>query len=440
MKLEFSLALEQKQQLTLTPSLRLSIDILQDTSLELEERIARELEENPILERTDLTQGESYNDSVRYFQAQSTEQFHFKKDVDIWEHLQFQVSTLELSPKERGLVLRLVEYIEPTGYLNSEYTKDRFFNRYDEDTREKALWTLQQLHPYGTGARDLRECLCIQLRRRGQDTTTVAQIIKHSLEDVAALRLEKIAQTHEISMEEVEKSIRLIRTLEPKPGLRYSSREETTAIIPDIMMHKNEKGEMQIALNERTYPQIHINSYYTSLSSDQLDAKSKVYISSKTQRAKIFLDAIAQRRQTILRVMKTIYDLQRGFFDEGESALLPMNLIDVAVKLGMHESTISRAVSGKYLLYDKKVMPLSYFFPSAVQGTDGFSVASTVVKQMIQHIVEDENPRKPYSDEKISQILKKKGIQIARRTVAKYRDELQILPSGLRKSYPVIDD
>lgn len=440
MKLEFHLALEQKQQLTLTPSLRLSIDILQDTSLELEERIAQELQENPLLEQTDLSQGESYNDAIRYYKAESGEQFHFKKDVDIWEHLQFQISTLELSTEERALVSRLVEYIEPTGYLNKEYTKDKFFNRYDEDTRGKALWTLQQLHPTGVGARDLAECLSIQLRRRGDDTTCAVQIVEQSLEDVASSRVEKIAQTHQLSIPEVEKCMRIIRSLDPKPGLRYSSREEAQAIVPDIVMSRNEKGEMQIQLNERTYPQIIINPYYSSLTPDQLDARSKVYISSKTQRAKIFLEAIAQRRTTILRVMNSIYDLQRPFFDEGETALKPMNLIDVAEQLGMHESTISRAVSGKYLLYDNRVMPLSYFFPSAVQGTDGFSVASTVVKQMIESIIEDEDPMKPYSDERISRILKKKGIQIARRTVAKYRDEMQILPSGLRRSYSRAND
>ncbi len=440
MKLEFHLALEQKQQLTLTPSLRLSIDILQDTSLELEERIAQELEENPLLERTDLSQGESYNDAIRYYKAESSEQFHFKRDVDIWEHLQFQISTLDLSKEEQALVLRLVEYIEPTGYLNEEYLKDKFFNRYDEETKGKALWTLQQLHPTGVGARDLAECLSIQLRRKGIDTMCAVQIVEHSLEDVANCRIDKIAQTHNLSTAEVERCMKIIRSLDPKPGLKYSSRQEVTTIIPDIFMNRNEKGDMQIHLNERTYPQITINSYYTSLTPDQLDARSRVYISSKTQRARIFLDAIAQRRTTILRVMNSIYDLQRSFFDEGEAALKPMNLIDVAEQLGMHESTISRAVSGKYLLYDNRVMPLSYFFPSAVQGTDGFSVASTVVKQMIESIIEDENPLKPYSDEKISGILRKKGIQIARRTVAKYRDELQILPSGLRRSYSASDD
>lgn len=435
MRLEFHLALEQKQQLILTPSLRLSIDILQDTSLELDERISQELEENPLLERTDLSEGESYNDALRQYKAESSEQFYFKKDVDIWEHLRFQISTLYLSQEEQTLLLRLVEYIEPTGYLHEEFLKDKFFNRYDEETRGKALWTLQQLHPAGVGARNIVECLSIQLRRKRGDTTCALEIVEKSLEDVASSRIDKIAQTHNLSIKEVQRCMKIISSLDPKPGLRYSSRGDVSTIVPDIIMERNEKGEMKILLNERTYPQIMINPYYASLTPDQLDDRTQVYISSKTQRAKIFLEAIAQRRTTILRVMNSIYDIQRDFFERGESALKPMNLNDVAEILDMHESTISRAVSGKYLLYENRVMPLSYFFPSAVQGTDGFSVASTVVKQMIVDIVEDEDPTKPYSDEKISRILKKKGVKIARRTVAKYRDELQILSSGLRRSY-----
>lgn len=427
MRLDMSLVLEQKQQLILTPALKLSLDILQDNSMELKERIEAEVLENPLLE-------------VRESSSPRKEFSSFSPWDDIvdrpslTEHLREQVSFLDLTDRERAHVERLIEYVNRKGYLVEEYKLDIFFSKFTQDEEEKALWTLQHLRPAGIGARNLSECLVLQLRDQGYDTSVAVDIAMENLDDVAAHRLDKLSKKFDVDLKTVEEAIAIIQTLDPKPGLAYHKAEKLSTLVADVLVEKQE-GKLVLSLNERVYPDVMVSPYYSSLSLDELDDKSKIYISDKRKRAQLFLDAIAQRRKTIIAVMQSILDFQKEFFDIGDRGMIPLNLLDVAQVVDCHESTISRAISGKFLLFENQLYALSHFFPSAVGGIHGGSFSSLQVKSLMEELVEQEDKEKPLSDEAISKKLEEHGMIVARRTVAKYREEMGILSSLLRKNF-----
>lgn len=428
MHLDMKLVLEQKQQLILTPALKLSLDILQDNSLELKERIEEEILENPLLEirenaplaRRNLT---SYSpwDSI-------------EDRPSLAEYLLEQVSFLDLSSRERSLVERLIEYINRKGYLLDEYLKDVFFSSFDKEEMEKALWILQHLKPAGVGSRNLTECLILQLRDLGHDTSFALDIVSEDLEDVAAHRLDKLAKKYEISIDVIEEAIRIIQTLDPKPGLAFHKSDRVNSQVADVIIVKNE-DKLELSLNERVYPDVMLSPYYSNLSLDELDDRSKIYISDKKKRAQLFLEALIQRRATITNVMNSIMEFQKDFFSLGEKGMVPLNLLDIADKIDCHESTISRAINGKFLLFENQLYPLSYFFPSSVGGEQGRNVSSLHVKCIIEELVENEDKAKPYSDDALAKKVEEEGIFVARRTIAKYREELGILSSILRKNF-----
>lgn len=427
MRLDMSLVLEQKQQLILTPALKLSLDILQDNSMELKERIEAEVLENPLLEMRES--GSPRREFTSYSPWDLVED-----RPSLTEHLLSQVSLLEISDRERGLVERLIEYVNRKGYLVEEYLLDHYFSRFSEDEMEKGMWILQHLRPAGIGARNLSECLVLQLRDQGHDTSVAVDIAMENLDDVAAHRLDKLSKKFDVELSVIEEAIVLIQSLDPKPGLAYHKVERQNHLVADILVEKKD-GKLTLSLNERVYPDVQVSPYYSGLSLDELDDKSKVYISDKRKRAQLFLDAIAQRRKTIIAVMQSILDFQKDFFYEGDRGMIPLNLLDVAEVVDCHESTISRAINGKFLLFENQLHPLSYFFPSAVGGEGGRSFSSLQVKSLIEELVDKEDKQKPYSDETLSKKLEEHGMIVARRTVAKYREEMGILSSLLRKNF-----
>ncbi|HZK10175.1 MAG TPA: RNA polymerase factor sigma-54 [Clostridia bacterium] len=428
MHLDMSMVLEQKQQLILTPALKLSLDILQDNSIELKERVEKEVLENPLLEIRENSP------PPRKSPSSYAPWDDLQERQSLSQYLLEQVRILELSSKERSLIERLIEYISRKGYLLDEYQKDAFFLAFDKEEMEKALWILQGLKPAGIGARNLTECLVLQLRDLGFDTSIALDIVSEDLEDVAAHRLEKLRKKYNIDLEKIEEAIRTIQSLDPKPGLAFHKSDRIDSHIADVII-KKEEDQLDFELNEWTYPDVMVNPYYSSLSLDELDDKSKIYISNKQKRAELFLEALSQRRKTISKVMKSIIDFQKKFFFIGEKGMIPLNLLDVAQEIDCHESTISRAINGKFLLFENQLYPLSYFFPSAVEGLEGGSVSSLRVKSILEEMVENENKEKPYSDSALAKKLEELGIYVARRTVAKYREELGILSSVLRKNF-----
>lgn len=427
MRLDMNLILEQKQELVLTPALKLSLDILQDNSLELKERIEKEVLENPILEVREGS-GQS-RDFSSYAPWDRTED-----KLSLKEYLLGQLRYLELNDKEDRLLKRLIEYVNRRGYLVEEYVKDVFFDNYSEEEKDKAIWYLQRLKPAGVGARNLSECLILQLRDQGHDTSIALDIVAEDLEDVAAHRLDKLTKKHGSDRGEVEEAIRLIQSLDPRPGLAFQKDDDPHGQIADIRVEKNNQ-QLNFVLNEEAYPDIYLSPYYSSLSLEELDDKSRIYISDKTKRANLFLEALAQRRRTISAVMELILEIQRNFFFLGDKGMVPLNLLDISVKMDCHESTVSRAINGKFLLFENQLYSMSYFFPSALEGEGGRSVSSLYVKSLIEDLVQTEDKSRPLSDEAIAKKIAKEGIRVARRTVAKYREEMGILSSVLRKNF-----
>lgn len=427
MKLDMNLVLEQKQELVLTPALKLSLDILQDNSLELKERIEKELLENPILE---VREGSGLSRNFSSYAPWD----RLEDKLSLKEHLIDQLSYLELEDREDRLLRRLVEYVNRQGYLVEEFIKDVYFHNYNKEELDKAIWYLQHLSPAGVGARNLSECLILQLRNQGHDTSIALDIVTDDLEDVAAHRLDKLAKKYDSTMEEIEEAIRLIQSLDPKPGLAFHKDDGPHGQIADIRVEKID-DILSFDLNEGVYPDVYLSPYYSSLSLDELDDRSRIYISDKTKRANLLLEALAQRRRTISGVMELILEIQREFFFHGDKGMAPLNLLDISEKMGCHESTISRAINGKFLLFENQLYSLSYFFPSALEGADGRLVSSLYVKSLIEDLVLDEDKSSPLSDEALSREVAKKGIKVARRTVAKYREEIGILSSVFRKNF-----
>ncbi|MCG4582749.1 RNA polymerase factor sigma-54, partial [Anaerosalibacter bizertensis] len=299
---------------------------------------------------------------------------------------------------------------------------------------EKVLLQIQTFDPVGVGARDLKECLIIQLKDRKIDDENAYRIVEDYLEDVAHNRLLKMSKELGIELKKVQDICDYIKTLEPKPGRCFSGDvEEVKYITPDITLRYLD-GEYIIILNDITAPRLNINRFYRELMSKSDDPNIIEFLTDKLNSAMWVIKSIEQRRMTIYNVVESILKFQKDFFERGEKALKPLTLKDVADDIGVHESTVSRATNGKYIQTPRGLFELKYFFTSGVTSGKG-DVSATSIKAMIRDLIEKEDPKKPLSDQKISNILKGKSISISRRTVAKYRDEMDIPSSSIRRRY-----
>ncbi|MCI7327998.1 MAG: RNA polymerase factor sigma-54, partial [Clostridiales bacterium] len=299
------------------------------------------------------------------------------------------------------------------------------------------LGYVHQMDPTGVGARSLAECLEIQLASRGELTDELEYIIENMLNDVADNRLSKIARAVGIRCEEVQQAVDLIRSLEPKPGRQFAnSGESTRYVIPDIIVEKID-GEYVVSSNDSSIPRLMVSSYYKKLSgAAKQDADLNNYLTSRFNSAMWLIRSIEQRKQTIMNVAAAIVHYQEDFFEKGEKFIRTLTLKQIAEELGVHESTVSRAINGKYMQSPRGVYELKYFFSSGVPVAGGAGgLSSNSVKSIIREIVDGEDPKKPYSDQDMVALLKEKGIEISRRTVAKYREGMGILSSSKRRRY-----
>ncbi|MBI4540356.1 MAG: RNA polymerase factor sigma-54 [Gemmatimonadetes bacterium] len=295
------------------------------------------------------------------------------------------------------------------------------------------LEVVQTFDPPGVGARNIRECVLLQLQQAGMEDTRVFVIVRDHFDDVVSHRWAEIAKAMGITVRQVQDAADEIAQLDPKPGLRYSpARDEY--VIPDLIVEKID-GEYMVFLNDTSLPRLRISRAYQEIvrNKDQFKGENKEFISNKLNSAQWMIQAIEQRRQTMLRVMNFIVDRQRDFFEQGVQHLKPLTLREVADAIGMHESTISRVTNEKYVQTPRGVFPLKFFFSSGLSTTTGEDISARGVKDKIGKLVADEDPKKPLTDQAIVEILKSEGVQIARRTVAKYRDQLGILPARMRK-------
>ncbi|MCF6466642.1 RNA polymerase factor sigma-54 [Clostridium sp. Cult2] len=459
MKLGYNLALEQVQKLVMTPELRQAIQLLQFNSQELNEYLKEQIEENPLLDSIstaveyenidDISNDKEEIDWKEYIEKYDDISYRPQRDKNIKEYsyenfisysptlkenLLFQLNVSELNEMDKNIGEVLIENIDENGYMITDINQIAMDISVEPEQVENVLLTIQTFDPLGVGARSLKECLLIQVQVDKLKDPYIELVIRNYLEDVAHNRLLKIAKELNIELKEVQRICDYIRTLEPKPGRCFNTNSnQIKYITPDVTIEYID-GEYVIILNDVTGPRLNINNFYREMIRKGNDSKATEFLSEKLNSAMWIIRSIEQRRATIYNVVESILKFQREFFEKGEKGLKPLTLKEVADDIDMHESTVSRATNGKYVQTPRGLFELKYFFSSGLSTNKG-DVSSTSIKAIIKDIIEEENPKKPYSDQKISDILKDKGVCISRRTVAKYRDELEIPSSSIRKRY-----
>jgi RNA polymerase sigma-54 factor len=371
---------------------------------------------------------------------------------DLGDHLREQVALLELTPRQALLADEFIGNIAEDGYLactleqitqgvNDVVTAAAEASERDDDElplytmaeSEDMLGIIQSLDPAGVGARDLRECLMLQLREAGLEQSVPFRLVRDCYDELINHRWSEISKRFGISPSDVQRAADEIAKLDPKPGLVYSDRSDNY-IIPDLIVDKID-GKYHVFLNDANFPRLKLSRVYQEIARDKkkFDGENKEFISNKLNSANWMIQAIEQRRQTMLKVMNYIVERQREFFEKGVQFLKPLTLREVAEVISMHESTVSRVTNEKFVQTPRGVLPLKFFFSSGLSTTDGEDVSARGIKAQIEKLVAEEDPKHPLTDQAIVNILKETGVQIARRTVAKYRDQLGVLSARMRK-------
>jgi RNA polymerase sigma-54 factor len=371
---------------------------------------------------------------------------------DLSDHLNDQVQLLELSPRQRMLADEFIGNINEDGYLScslddivasineavsraadAEDNFDRELPLYTMPEAEDMLRIVQLLDPPGVGARDLRECLLLQLREEHAEQTLQYRLVSEAFDELINHRWSEISKRFGISPQEVQSAADEIAKLDPKPGLRFSAASDNY-VTPDLVVEKID-GNYHVFLNDTNLPRLRLSRAYQEIARDKkkFEGDNKEFIASKLNSANWMIQAIEQRRQTMLKVMNYIVERQRDFFEKGVQYLKPLTLREVAEVVSMHESTVSRVTNEKFVQTPRGVLPLKFFFSSGLSTTGGEDVSARGIKDQIQKLVENEDPKNPLTDQAIVNVLRESGVNIARRTVAKYRDQLGVLSARMRK-------
>jgi RNA polymerase sigma-54 factor len=481
-----SLQLKLGQHLTMTPQLQQAIRLLQLSTLDLQMEIQQTLEENPMLEleEDNQTAEPEQREQTETDLAQQDAQLNMEKNQELpdelpvdseWEdiydvstagisnssqssddnvndflenqsiegntlaeHLLWQLRNMSTSDTDFAIGVAIIDAINDDGYL-TETIEDIHTGLADEldielDEVEAVLHLIQRFDPLGVAARDLKECLLLQLEQFDSKTEGLADIrmlIRDHLEQLGSRDYARLLKTTRLSEEKLQQLIIFIQSLNPKPGSSISP-NRAEYVIPDIYVRKV-NGEWRVTLNPETAPRLRINPLYAGYVKKSGRGKDSSYLRNSMQEARWFLKSLQSRSDTLLRVGKAIVDRQRLFLEYGDEGMKPMVLRDIAEELDMHESTISRVTTQKYMHTPRGVFEFKFFFSSHVSTVDGGECSATAIRAMVKKLIENENPRKPMSDNKISAFLVKEGINVARRTVAKYREAMSIPPSNERK-------
>jgi RNA polymerase sigma-54 factor len=378
-------------------------------------------------------------DFIRFPREKREEETSFENFVSsppsLQEHLMMQLHLSNVSKIGFKIGEFLIGNLDKRGYLAISTREAAELLRVPEEEVERVLKLIQTFEPAGVGARNLKECLLIQVEQKNIDSPNIRRLIENHLKDLAEARYTRIAEALNITLAEVQRLKDLILTLDPKPGRNFSATNDTQYIVPDAIIQKV-GDEYVVVMNDTIAPRLSINPYYRSLlySEDKESTISK-FLAHKLDSALWLIKSIEQRRITLSKVIKSIVDVQRDFLDYGITCLKPLTLKQIADKIGVHESTVSRAISGKYVQTPRGLFELKFFFKNGLENVDGSSISSESIKKMIKEMVAGEDPYNPLSDQKIADNLKKKGIVISRRTVAKYREETGIPSSAKRKRY-----
>jgi RNA polymerase sigma-54 factor len=455
-------------QQALAPQLQQSLHILQAPVLELRNLIQQEIQVNPVLEeeiteptiedrqkeaeefkeefeqlakldeewRDYMSQSSSY--SARSQEEEERRQFFFDSIASpetLQQHLIEQVGGSDLEGDDRKVAEVLIGHIDDFGFLQSSPEEITQSTGIPLGDLKRVLEVIQTFHPVGVGARDLRDCLLIQLRRLGKEASLEYRIVSSYLHDLGKHRFPEIARRLGTTLEQVQRCANFISTLDPKPGQIFTA-DPNNYVLPDVLVEKIGPGEYQVNLNSDQIPHLRIsNTYKDLMAQDGNKDEVKDYIREKIRSGKFLIKSIHQRQQTISNIAHEIVKRQGDFLESGPSALKPMTMMQIAEAVGVHETTVSRAISGKYMATPQGVFEMKYFFTPGFQTAEGVAMSNTSVKEAIADLVKNENAKNPLSDKEIVEILTGRGIPIARRTVAKYRTELNILPSGMRRRY-----
>ena len=474
-----------RQELKINPRLYQAMDLLYMPLLDLQQHLKQELLNNPFLEMvepeeeeeeegaepeeaTPQEQEKTANDEIDWegilldgFDAGGRREEHEEKEYyepvtvdtrDLSDHLRDQIALLDLDPRQMLLAEEFIGNINEDGYLacpvddirqsindvvlKAAEAAERDPDEvpvYTEDEVGRMLDTVQGLDPAGVGARDLRECLMLQLKDAGLEQSVPYRLVRDCFDELINHRWSEISKRFGISPSDVQKAADEIAKLDPKPGLVYSDASDNY-IIPDLVVEKID-GKYHVFLNDANLPRLKLSRAYQEIARDKkkFEGENKEFISNKLNSANWMIQAIEQRRQTMLKVMNYIVERQRDFFEKGVQYLKPLTLREVAEVISMHESTVSRVTNEKFVQTPRGVLPLKFFFSSGLSTTGGEDVSARGIKDQIQKLVENEDPKHPLTDQAIVNILKESGVQIARRTVAKYRDQLGVLSARMRK-------
>ena len=458
-------------QQVLAPQLQQSLLILQTPLLELRNLVQQEMETNPVLEElsNELSPEErngaessaddnfkeefeklaTLNEEWRDYMAQSSSyggrsqeakdkrQFFFDSiatQETLQQNLIGQLNQTALNAADRKAAELIIGNIDDNGFLQGTPEEMTLNTGIPKEDFERMLALIQSFYPPGVGARDLRECLLIQLEREGKQNSLEYKIISEHMEDLGKRRFPEIGRRMGMSVEKVQECSNNIARLNPRPGQIFAA-APPNYVLPDVTVEKMD-GDYQVLLNGEQIPHLRIsNTYKDIMAQDGNGSEVKDYIRDKIRSGKFLIRSIHQRQQTISNIAQQIVSRQRDFFEHGTSQLKPMTMKEIADAVGVHETTVSRAVSGKYMATPQGVFEMKYFFTSGYQTAGGESMSNTSVKEVILDLVKNEDGNAPLSDQEIVLILSERGIPIARRTVAKYRTELNILPSNMRRRY-----
>jgi len=471
-----SLHLRMTQQLALTPQLQQAIKLLQLSTLDLQQTITEALESNPLLEQTEELHPETDSDSgddgaPRLDFTDIAPEPHSDQELSVdtqWEdllpsaapptptaspdeqswdqdatpeslhdHLMWQLNLTRFSETDHAIALALIDGVDLDGRLvqsPEQILEALAIEDLELDEVMAVLHRLQHFEPTGVFAHDLKDCLLIQLRQMPLNTPfrdTAGALVSRFLEHIPTTEPRHLARRLRVSEEVFYGALELVRSLDPTPGSSFGA-IDTQYIIPDVFVRKTERG-WRVELNPDIAPKLRVNEQYAALADQQDSGRDRSYFREHLQEARWFIKSLVSRNETLLKVATQIIQHQTQFLEHGEEAMRPLVLADIAAQIDMHESTVSRATTRKYMHTPRGTYELKYFFSSQVANAEGGAWSSTAIKALIKKLVADEAPKKPLSDSKLCDLLKAQGVLVARRTVAKYREQLNIAPSNERK-------
>lgn len=470
------LQLRLSQQLAMTPQLQQAIRLLQLSTLELQQELQQALESNPLLEQIDTheeidtretqdsetldtadaleqkempeelpldaswdtiytagtpsgTSGDYIDDELPVYQGETTQ--------TLQDYLMWQVELTPFSDTDRAIATSIVDAVDDTGYLTvplEDILESMGDEEIDIDEVEAVLKRIQRFDPVGVAAKDLRDCLLIQLSQFDKTTPWLEEarlIISDHLDLLANHDFRTLMRVTRLKEDVLKEAVNLIQSLDPRPGQSIQT-GEPEYVIPDVLVRKH-NGHWTVELNSDSIPRLQINQHYASMCNNARNDGDSQFIRSNLQDAKRLIKSLESRNDTLLRVSRCIVEQQQAFFEQGEEYMKPMVLADIAQAVEMHESTISRVTTQKYLHSPRGIFELKYFFSSHVNTEGGGEASSTAIRALVKKLIAAENPAKPLSDSKLTSLLSEQGIMVARRTVAKYRESLSIPPSNQRK-------